>query len=81
MEKQPPEVFCRICFFFKFRKFHRKALVLECFFNKVRENFAKKRLQRRYFPVKFAKFLKTPTFEEHLPKTASIYEIGTFISQ
>ena len=55
--------------------------MLESFFNKVRENFAKKRLQHRYFPVKFAKFLKTPTFEEHLPKTASIYGIGTFISQ
>ena len=26
----------------------------------------KKRLQRRCFPVKFAKFLKTPFFTEHL---------------
>ena len=26
----------------------------------------KKRLQNRFFPVKFAKFLKTPLFTEHL---------------
>ena len=29
-------------------------------------NFVKKRLQNRCFPVKFAKFLKTPFFTEHL---------------
>ena len=51
--------------------------MLECLFNKVRKNFAKKRLQYRCFPVKFAKFLRTPTFEEHLPKTASMYEISS----
>ena len=49
----------------------------ECLFKKVRKNFAKKRLQDRCFPVKFAKFLRMPTFEEHLPKIASIYEIGS----
>ena len=31
----------------------------------------KKRLQHRYFPVKFAKFLRTP-FWRHLPTTASV---------
>ena len=51
--------------------------MLECLFNKVRKNFAKKRLQHRCFTVKFAKFLRKPTFEEHLPKTASICEIGS----
>ena len=28
--------------------------------------------------MKFGKFLRTPTFEEHLPKTASVYEIGSY---
>ena len=51
--------------------------MLECLFNKVRKNVAKDRLQHRCFPMKFAKFLRTPTFEEHLPKTAFIYEIGS----
>ena len=51
--------------------------MLEYLFNKVRKNVAIKRIQHRCFPVKFAKFLRTPTFEEHLPKTASIYEIGS----
>ena len=37
----------------KFRKFHRKTPVLESL-------FIKKRLQLRCFPVKFAKFLRTP---------------------
>ena len=51
--------------------------MLECLFNKVRKNFAITRLQHRCFPVKFAKFLRTPTFEEHLPKTPCMYEIGS----
>ena len=29
-------------------------------------NFIKKRLQHRCFPVKFAKFLRTPFFTEHM---------------
>ena len=29
-------------------------------------NFIKKRLQHRYFPVKFAKFLRTPFFTEYI---------------
>ena len=29
-------------------------------------NFIKERLQHRCFPVKFAKFLRTPFFKEHL---------------
>ena len=53
-----------------FCKFHRKTLVLESPFNKVTgfqaSNFIKKRLQHRCFPVKFAKFLRTPFFTEHL---------------
>ena len=48
----------------KFRKFHMKTSLLESLLNKVAGiqvcNFIKKRLQHRYFPVKFAKFLRTP---------------------
>ena len=48
-------------------KFYRKTPVLESIFNKVAGlkacNFIKKRLQHRCFPVKFAKFLRTPTLK------------------
>ena len=48
----------KIGVFKKFRKFHRKAPVLESFLNKVAgfkvNNFIKKRLQHRFFIVKFA---------------------------
>ena len=50
--------------FLKLGKFQRKAPVLECLYNKVAgsqaRNVIKKRLQKRCFPVKFAKFLRTP---------------------
>ena len=50
--------------FLTFRKFDRKTPVLESLLNKVAGleacNIIKKRLQHRYFPVKFAKFLRTP---------------------
>ena len=32
----------------------------------IYSNFIKKRLQHRCFPVKFAKFLRTPFLTEHL---------------
>ena len=59
----------------KFCKFHRKTHVIESLFSKVVGlkdcNFTKKRLQHRCFPVKFAKFLRTPIlkiiFERLLP--------------
>ena len=45
--------------------------MLESPFNKVVDlkacNFVKKRLQRRCFPMKFVKFLRTPFLKEHLP--------------
>ena len=48
----------------------------ESFFNKVGGlqvcKFIKKRLQHRCFLEKFAKFLRTNNFEEHLRMTASI---------
>ena len=60
--------------FLKVRKFHRKTPVLESVFDKVAClqacNVIKRRLQRRGFPVKFAKFLRTPILEnicERLP--------------
>ena len=53
----------------KIRKFNRKTLVSESLFNKVAGleacDFIKKRLPHKYFPVKFAKFLRTPFFTEH----------------
>ena len=48
----------------KFRKFHRKALVMMSLFNKVESllvyNFMKKRLKNKCFPVKFTEFLNAP---------------------
>ena len=49
-----------------FAKFPRKTPVLESLFNKIAGleacNFIKKILQHRCFPVKLAKFLRTPFF-------------------
>ena len=51
----------------KFCNIHRKTPVLESLFNKVPGlkvcNFIKTKLQHRYFPVKFAKSLTTPTLK------------------
>ena len=48
----------------QYRKFHRKAPMLESLFNNVAApqscNFIKKILQHWRFPMKFAKFLRTP---------------------
>ena len=61
--KQSPELFCKKRSSEKFRKIHRKILVLEPLFNKVARlqacSFIKKRLQHRCFHVDFAKFLRT----------------------
>ena len=52
--------------------------MLESLFNKVAGfkvcNFIKKRLKHRCFPKKFAKFLRTSIFEEHLETTAFRYK-------
>ena len=52
-----------------------KIPVLESLFNKIADlktcSFAKKRLQHRCFPVKFAKFLRTPFFNRAPPVAAS----------
>ena len=53
-----------------FRKFDWKTSVLESIFSKVAGlqacNFVKKRLQHTCYLVKFAKFLRTRFFTEHL---------------
>ena len=50
--------------------FTGKHLCLSLIFSNVADliccNFIKKRLQHRFFPSKFAKFLSTPFFTEHL---------------
>ena len=55
-------VFRNRCFY-EFRNIHRKAIVLESFFNKVAGlkdcNFISKRLQNSCFPKSLAKFLTT----------------------
>ena len=58
-----------------FAKFTGKFLCQSLFFNKVAEawacNFIKKEIWHWYFPVNFAKFLRTPFFTEHLWTIAS----------
>ena len=53
-----------------FAMFTGKHLCWSLFFNKYAGlkacNFIKKRLQHKFFPVKFAKFLRTPFFTEHV---------------
>ena len=57
--------FCR-----RSSKFHKKTSALESLFNKVGGlkpcNFIKRRLQYCFFPVKFAKLLRTAFFTEYL---------------
>ena len=58
-----------------FANFTGKHPYQSLFFNKVvglgPATLLKKRLQHRYFPVNFAKFLRTPFLIEHLQATAS----------
>ena len=62
-------MFFKIIVPIKFANFPGKHLC-RSLFNKVpgpqNRNFIKKRFQHRFFPVKFAKFLRTPCFTEHL---------------
>ena len=63
-----PEVFCKKGILRNFAKFTRKHLCQRLSFNKVAGPaiFLKKRLGHRFFPVNFAKFLRTPFFTEHV---------------
>ena len=69
-QKQPPEVFCQKGVLKNFAKCTGKRLCQSLFFNKVKvlkpATSFKKRFWHRFFPVKFAKFLRTPFFKEHL---------------
>ena len=64
-----------------FENFNGKKPVLESPFKNVTApeacNFIKKNLQHRYFPVKFAKFLRAPFFTEHLRWVFLRYETVT----
>ena len=64
------EVFCRKDFLRHFAKFAGKHLCQSLCFNKFADlrpaTLLKKRLWHRFFPVNFAKFLKTPLFTQHL---------------
>ena len=61
-QKQPPEVFYKKGVLRIFTKFTGKDLCKSLFFNKVAglraATLLKKKLQHRYFPVKFIKFLR-----------------------
>ena len=61
----------------KFCILQRKAPVLESLFNKIAGlkicNFIKKRLQRKYFPVKFTNFLTTLFLYRTGPVVACIH--------
>ena len=65
-----PEVFYKKDVFRNFAKFKGKHLCKSLFFNKVAglrpATLLKKRLWHRYFPVNFAKFLRTPFLTEYL---------------
>ena len=67
-QRQPPEVFYEKCVLRNFAKFIRKHLCQSLFFNKAAGPkpaiLFKKRLWHRYFPVNFAKFLKTPFLQK-----------------
>ena len=61
-QEQPPEMFYEKSCSLKFRKFYRKAPVLESLLNKIAGlkacNFIKNRVQHMFFLLKFAKFLR-----------------------
>ena len=70
VQKQPPEVFCEKGVLKNFAKLTGEHLCWSLFLNKVSgirpETSLKKRLQHRYFPVNFAKFLRANFFTGHL---------------
>ena len=67
-----------------FVKFTGKQLCQRLFFNKVARptTLLKKSLWHRYFPVNFAKFLRTPSYYRSPPVAAFVnfYEIKSFWS-
>ena len=77
MQKQPSEVFCKRGVMRNFVMFTGKHKWWNLFFGTVRRcRFAfllKGRLQRRFFPVNFEIFARTPFFAEQHRTTASYY--------
>ena len=65
-----PEMFCKKGVLRNFVKFTGKHLCQGLFFNKVAglrpATLFKKRPWQRFFPVNFAKFIRTPFFAEYL---------------
>ena len=62
-----PEVFCKKGVLRNFAKFMGKHLRQSLYFNKVAGlTLLKQRLWHKYFPVTFAKFLRTPFLTEYL---------------
>ena len=60
--------FCKICEIFKNTYFEEHLQTTASVLNRVAgpkaHNFIKKRLQHKCFPVKFAKFLRTPNLKK-----------------
>ena len=70
------------------KKFSNESCCVRVFINKVagpqNSNFIKKRLQHRFFPVKFAKFLRTSCFTDHLQRlllTVSGFQPATLLKK
>ena len=82
VQKQPPEVFCKGRFSWKFRKIHKKTHFQSLVLNKVSglrsATLLKKRLWHRCFPVNFAKFLRAP-FLQNTFKRRLLYTVNTQI--
>ena len=69
-------------------KISQESTCVTFFFNKVAGpqncNFIKKRLQHRFFPMKFAKFLRTPCFIEHIQwllLRVSVFQAATLLKK
>ena len=72
------QMFAKMNFLTNFVNVIRKHLRWSLFLIKLqvfRPSFIEGRLQRRFFPVKFAKLLRTPLFYRTRPVAASIYII------
>ena len=74
--------------FLKSLQISQESTFVRISFNKVADpqnsNIIKKRFQHRYFPVKFAKFLRTPCFTDHLPwllLTVSGFQSATLLRE
>ena len=63
----------------KLHRFNKKIPVLESLFDKATDlkacNFIKKKFQHRCFPVKCAKFVRTPFFYRTSPVAASDFNL------